>query len=86
MTSKVNYGNRPAGCVAIASVRQTAERFGAGREEPTWFIKNKMYVDATTGGPHDKERALAVSQDMEDFFLHRRVSIQRNSLKRGPSR
>ncbi len=33
VTTKVNYGDRPAGCIARAAVRETAERFGKEREE-----------------------------------------------------
>ncbi len=39
VTTKVKYGNRPAGCIAIAAVRETAERFGKGKEEAAWFLK-----------------------------------------------
>ncbi len=42
VTTKVNYGNRPAGCIAIAAVRETAERLGKGREEAAWFKLRKV--------------------------------------------
>jgi hypothetical protein len=38
VTTRVNYGDRPAGCIAIAAVRETADRFGAGRETAAWFL------------------------------------------------
>jgi hypothetical protein len=28
VTTRVNYGDKPEGCIAIAAVRETAERFG----------------------------------------------------------
>jgi hypothetical protein len=34
VTTRVNYGDRPAGCIAIAAVRETATRFGTPREAP----------------------------------------------------
>jgi hypothetical protein len=40
VTTRVNYGDRPAGCVAIAAVRETASRFGKGKEKAAWFLKN----------------------------------------------
>jgi hypothetical protein len=54
ITIKVNYGDRP-GCIVIAVVQKTAaERFGKGREEAAWFLKNHMYVDNVTGEPMTK--------------------------------
>jgi hypothetical protein len=55
VTTKVNYGDRPAGCIVIAAVWETAERFGKGREEVAWSLKNRTYLDDATGGAHDKE-------------------------------
>jgi hypothetical protein len=66
VTTKVNYCDRPAGCIEIAAVWEMAERFGKGREEATWFLKNQTYVDDATGGANNKETAEQVSADMED--------------------
>jgi hypothetical protein len=41
VTMRVNYGDRPAGCIAIAAVRETADCFGKGRETAAWFLKNR---------------------------------------------
>ncbi len=30
MIIKVNYGDRPVGCIAIAAIRETAKKFGEG--------------------------------------------------------
>ncbi len=38
--TRVNYGDRPAGCIAIAAVRETADCFGEGKETAAWFLKN----------------------------------------------
>jgi hypothetical protein len=40
VTTRVIYGDRPAGCVAMAAIRETAQRIGAGREVTTWFLKS----------------------------------------------
>ncbi len=39
VTTRVNYGGGPAGCIAIPAVWETAARFGKGREEAAWFLK-----------------------------------------------
>jgi hypothetical protein len=57
VTTRVNYGDRPAGCIAIAAVRETADRFGKGRETAAWFLKNRTYVDDATGGAGSMEEA-----------------------------
>jgi hypothetical protein len=68
VTTRVNYGDRPAGCIAIAAVRETADRFGKGKETAAWFLKNRTYVDDATGGACSMEEAKKVSQDMEDIL------------------
>ncbi len=50
VTTRVNYGDRPAGRIAIAAVRETATKFGKGREMAAWFLKNRTYMDDATGG------------------------------------
>jgi hypothetical protein len=67
-TTRVNYGDRPAGCIAIAAVRETASRFGEGKETAAWFLKNRTYVDNATGGASSTEEAKQVSRDMEDIL------------------
>jgi hypothetical protein len=42
VTTWVNYRDRPAGCIAIAAMWETAHRFGQGREEAAWFLKNSV--------------------------------------------
>ncbi len=64
----MNYGDRPAGCIAIAAVRETVTRFGEGREQAAWFLKNRSYVDDATAGAGSVEAAKQVSQDVEDIL------------------
>ena len=40
ITTTVNFGDKPAGCKAIAAVRETPERFGNG-SKAAWFLKNR---------------------------------------------
>jgi hypothetical protein len=58
----VNYGDQPAGgCIAIAAVRETATRFGKGKETAAWFLKNGTYVDDATGVAGSVEAATQLS-------------------------
>jgi hypothetical protein len=66
VTMRVNYGDRPASCITIAAVRETASRFGGGKEKAAWLLKNRTYVDDATGGASTLGAARQVSQDMED--------------------
>jgi hypothetical protein len=50
VTTRVNYGDRPASCIAIAAVRETASRFGARKEKAAWLLENRTCVDDATGG------------------------------------
>jgi hypothetical protein len=68
VTMRVNYGDRPAGCIAIAAVWETAARFGEGKEKAAWFLKNRIYVDDATGGASTLAAAKQVSQDIEDIL------------------
>jgi hypothetical protein len=68
VTTRVNYGDKPASCIAIAAVRETAVRFGKGKEKAAWFLKNHTYVDNATGGAEDAVAAKQVSQDMENIL------------------
>ncbi len=68
LTTRVNFGDRPAGCIAIAAVQETATRFGKGKETAAWFLKNRTYVDDATGAASSTEAARRVSQDMEDIL------------------
>ena len=49
ITTTVKFGDRPEGCIAIAAIRETAERFGNG-SPAAWFLKNRTYVDDCIGG------------------------------------
>ena len=49
VTTTVNFGDKPAGCIAIAAVRETAEMFGRD-SEAAWFLKNRTYVDDCVAG------------------------------------
>jgi hypothetical protein len=49
VTTTVNFGDLPAGCITIAALRETARRFGGGMKEAADFLMNRTYVDDATG-------------------------------------
>jgi hypothetical protein len=67
LTMRVNYGDLPAGRIAIAAVRETTERFGGEKKKAAWFLKNRTYVDDATGRADSQEESRQVSVDMEDI-------------------
>jgi hypothetical protein len=61
----VNFGDKPAGCIAIAAARETAEKFGAEFPEAAWFLKYRTYVDDATPGADTMARLKGLSSEME---------------------
>jgi hypothetical protein len=59
VTTTVNFGDKPTGCIAIAAIRETAERFGGDYPEASWFLKYRTYVDDATAGANSMERLQA---------------------------
>jgi hypothetical protein len=64
ITTTVNFGDKPAGCIAIAAVRETAERFG-GESPAAWFLKNRTYVDDCTATSDSMADLENISLDLE---------------------
>jgi hypothetical protein len=84
VTKRVNYGDRPAGCIAIAAVRETVDRFGEGKETAAWFLKNRTYVEDATRGASSMEEAKKVSQDMEDILKNGRFRFKETVMAGDP--
>jgi hypothetical protein len=59
VTTTVNFGDRPAGCIAIAALRETAERYAA------WYLKYRTYVDDAVSGSDTQEGMIELSGDLE---------------------
>jgi hypothetical protein len=55
VTTTVNFGDKPAGCIAIAAIRETAEQFGGDYPKASWFLKHRTYVDDATAGPNSRK-------------------------------
>ena len=62
----VNFGDKPAGCIAIAAVRETAEMFGRD-SEAAWFLKNRTYVDDCVAGSNSVPGLMQISKELEEI-------------------
>jgi hypothetical protein len=65
ITMTVNFGDKLAGCIAIASARETAERFGGNYLEAAWYLQYQTYVDDATAGANSMEHLRTLSEEME---------------------
>ncbi len=65
VTTTVNFGDRPAGCIAIAALRETAERYGADLPTAAWYLKYRTYVDDAVAGADTQEGMIKLSSDLE---------------------
>jgi hypothetical protein len=65
-TTTVNFGDRPAGCIAIAAMRETAEKFGGELPEASWFLKYRSYVNDAVAGTETLERLKVLSKKLEE--------------------
>ncbi len=45
VTTTVNFGDKPAGCLTIAATREAAERFRGDYPEASRFLKHRAYAD-----------------------------------------
>jgi hypothetical protein len=64
-TDCVNFGDKPAGCIALTCVRETAELYNGIDPEAARKLKDDGYVDDITSGAEDKEAAVRVSTNMD---------------------
>jgi hypothetical protein len=65
VTTTVNFGDRPAGCIAIAAMRETAQRYGGDLPEAAWFLKYRTYVDDAVAGANSLDRLKELSAELE---------------------
>jgi hypothetical protein len=59
ITTSVNFGDKPAGCIAIAVARETAAKFKGIHPEAVWFLKYRTYMDDATA--HSRSRLYGMS-------------------------
>jgi hypothetical protein len=65
ITTTVNFGDKPAGCIAIAAAREPAAMDEGEFREAAWFLQNRTYVDDARAGADSMERLEALSGEME---------------------
>ncbi len=65
INTTVNFGDKPAGCIAIFAARETAETFGGMHPEAAWFLKYRTYMDDATAGADSMEHLRTLSEEME---------------------
>ena len=63
-TDCVNFGDKPAGCIALTCVRETAELYSSIDPEAAQKLKDDGYVDDVASGAEDEEAAKRVSMNM----------------------
>jgi hypothetical protein len=61
----VNFGDCPAGCIAIAAMRETAERYRSDLPEASWFLKYRTYIDDAVAGAETLEKLKQLSAELE---------------------
>ena len=64
-TTTVNFGDKPAGCIAIAAIKETADLFG-GDGEAAYFLKNRTYGDDCVAGSNSKSELEKISKELEE--------------------
>ena len=65
-TTTVNFGDKPAGCLAIAAIKETADLFG-GDGKAAYFLKNRTYVDDCVAGSNSKSELEKISKELEEI-------------------
>ena len=65
ITTTVNFGDRPAGCITLTALRKTAELFGHIDEEAAEKLKHDNYVDDICSGGSCREDAERISKNMD---------------------
>lgn len=67
ITKTVNFGDKPAGCVALTAVRETADLFKHIDPDAADKLKRDNYVDDIASGADSLERAKELSQNMDEI-------------------
>ena len=67
VTSTVNFGDRPAGCISLTALRMTAELFKDIDPEAANKLKTDSYMDDVLSGGKNQEDARRISAKMEEI-------------------
>ena len=67
VTTTVNFGDKPAGCVAQTAVRETAKLYRQIDETEADLIVSATFCDDTLSGGSSRERAEEISRNMDQI-------------------
>ena len=79
----MNFGDKPAGCIAIAAIKETAEMFG-GQSEAAYFLKHRTYVDDCIAGSDSKSGLQKISDDLETIVAKGGFKVKETHCSRDP--
>ncbi len=61
----VNFGEKPVGCIAIATTSKKVRLFGGIKDDGVWFLTKRTKVDDATAGADTLEELHKLSKEME---------------------
>ena len=67
VTTTVNFGDKPAGCIAQTAVRETAKLYRHIGEQAAELIEKATFCDDTLGGGETREEAELISRQMDEI-------------------
>ena len=91
LTTTVNFGDRPAGCVAQVALRETANMYRAMHPEAADVITTSTYCDDSLTGAQTHEDAKVLSKQMDDIvaqggFKYKNVIMTGDKTEEGEER
>jgi len=81
----VNFGDRPAGCIAISALRKTAEQMGKDLPEASLFLMNRTYVDDASWGAATMGRLKELSKELEVIAACGGFEFKETLMSRDPA-
>jgi len=90
VSTTVNFGDKPAGCVAQTAVRETAKLYRHLDSAAADLIINSTFCDDTLGGGDSKEEARRISENMDKIvamggFLYKETVMSGDQQPEGDS-
>lgn len=67
VTKTVNFGDRPAGCVSMVAMRETAKLHAGGREKAAEEVIRRSYVDDLASGADTFAEAAGLSDEIDEL-------------------
>lgn len=67
ITTRVNFGDKPAGCIAQTALRETAKKYQNLNKDAAMKLIEETYVDDTVSGAGSREEAVKLSVAMDEI-------------------